>query len=93
MMTNTPRSCDQLGICQHKIPPCPGECQMLVQQPQPLPIHFAGPEPEPLTTFEGFLATVGDWVERAILLMACAAMAGLTAGFVLGVAMLLGKGR
>ena len=46
-----------------------------------------------LTTFEGFLATVGDWVERAILLMACAAMAGLTAGFALGVAMLLGKGR
>lgn len=87
-----PRSCDQLGICQHKIPPCVGECQMRTE-PQPLPIYFAGPEPEPLTTFEGFLATVGDWVERAILLMACAAMAGLTAGFVLGVAMLLGKGR
>ena len=78
-MTNTPRTCNQLGVCQAaEYGACKGECRLC--SVDALPIQFVDTEPEPMTQFEHFLAMVGAWATKAAIALLCLVLGGITAG-------------
>lgn len=67
-MSAAPRTCDQLGVCQHAAEPCEGHCQRVR-----LPVSFVGPEPEP--EFDPITRT-----ELVVLVLACAISVAVACG-------------
>ena len=92
MMTNTPRTCDQLGVCQAaEYGACKGECRLCSADALPIQFMDTEPEPpEPMTQFEHFLEMVCHWATKAAIALLCLVLGGITAGATLALILMTG---